>query len=128
MAVAREFAEVQAQVAELLRGRIIVGHDVKHDLRALELGHPAKDLRDTAKFSGFKSYGHGPKPALKVLAREILGLDIQGGQHSSIEDARVAMLLFRKHKSAFDMEISSRFPDDTRPKKANKGRRRAKKS
>jgi RNA exonuclease 4 len=123
MATAREFKEVQAQVAELLRGRIIVGHDVKHDLRALELDHPAKNLRDTAKFSGFKKYGHGPKPALKVLAKELLGLDIQGGQHSSIEDARVAMLLFRKHKSAFDVEISNRYPDDTKPRKAAKGRK-----
>lgn len=133
MAMAREFADVQAQVAQLLRGRIVVGHDLKHDLDVLMLDHPRKDIRDTAKFSGFKKYGHGPKPALRVLAREILGVEIQTGQHSSIEDARVAMLLFRRYKPAFDVEHASRYPDfvpktieskpKAKPKKTKKKRR-----
>ncbi|KAH6632781.1 ribonuclease H-like domain-containing protein [Chaetomium tenue] len=93
MAKARTFDEVQAQIADLLKGRIVVGHDVKHDLRVLELDHPWKMIRDTAKFSGFKKYANGPKPALRVLAQELLGVEIQTGQHSSIEDARVTMLL-----------------------------------
>ncbi|EAQ87177.1 hypothetical protein CHGG_03796 [Chaetomium globosum CBS 148.51] len=91
MAKARTFDEVQAQIADLLKGRIVVGHDVKHDLRVLELGHPWKMIRDTAKFSGFKKYANGPKPALRVLAQELLGVEIQTGQHSSIEDARGEM-------------------------------------
>lgn len=125
MARARTFEEVQAQIAEMLKGRIVVGHDVKHDLRVLELDHQARMIRDTAKFSGFKKYGHGPKPALRVLAKELLGVEIQTGQHSSIEDARVAMLLFRKHKPAFDMEHANRYPDETkpRPKKTGKGKK-----
>ncbi|KAK4180864.1 ribonuclease H-like domain-containing protein [Triangularia setosa] len=124
---ARSFSEVQDEVAELLKGRIVVGHDVKHDLRCLELDHPMKMIRDTAKFSGFKKYGNGPKPALRVLAKELLGLEIQTGQHSSIEDARVAMLLFRKHKPAFDMEHVNRYPEDVKtkkkPNKAGKGKK-----
>jgi RNA exonuclease 4 len=125
MATARTFDDAQGQVAELLKGRIIVGHDVKHDLRVLELDHPSKMIRDTAKFSGFKKYGNGPKPALRVLAKEILGVEIQTGQHSSIEDARVAMLLFRKHKPAFDVEHANRYPDEAKPKpkKANKAKK-----
>lgn len=133
MAVAREFADVQAQVSQLLHTRILVGHDLKHDLDVLMLDHPRKDIRDTAKFSGFKKYGHGPKPALRVLAREILGVEIQTGQHSSIEDARVAMLLFRRYKPAFDVEHASRHPDfaprpiepkpKAKPKKTKKKRR-----
>lgn len=111
MATARDFSDVQAEVAHLFQGRIIVGHDLRHDLDVLILYHPRKDIRDTARFSGFKKYGHGPKPALRVLAREILGVEIQTGQHSSIEDARVAMLLFRKYKPAFDVEHAARYPD-----------------
>ncbi|KAK1827649.1 ribonuclease H-like domain-containing protein [Podospora conica] len=109
MATAREFDEVQTAVAGLLRGRVVVGHDVKHDLAALELEHSVKMVRDTAKFSGFRKYGSGPKPKLKVLAREVLGVEIQTGEHSSVEDARVAMLLFRKEKAAFDVEWVNRF-------------------
>ncbi|KAK4108449.1 hypothetical protein N656DRAFT_718004 [Canariomyces notabilis] len=122
MAKARTFEEVQSQIAELLKGRILVGHDVKHDLRVLQLDHPSKQIRDTAKFSGFRKYGNGPKPALRVLARELLGLEIQTGQHSSIEDARVAMLLFRKHKPAFDVEHANRYPDQTKLKPKPKGK------
>ncbi|OIW32078.1 hypothetical protein CONLIGDRAFT_629769 [Coniochaeta ligniaria NRRL 30616] len=109
---ARSFEEVQAQVAELMKGRILVGHDIRHDLQALLLEHPTKLVRDTARFSGFRKYGHGPKPALRVLAKEILDVEIQTGQHSSIEDARVAMLLFRRHKPAFDVEHANKFGED----------------
>lgn len=111
MAFARSFASVQATVAALLKGRILVGHDVKHDLEVLGLEHPHRDIRDTAKYSGFRKYGHGPKPSLKVLAKEVLGVEIQQGQHSSVEDARVAMLLFRKEKSGFDMENTNRYEE-----------------
>lgn len=106
---AREFSEVQKVVSDLLQGRILVGHDLKHDLEALMLPHPASDIRDTAKFADFRRYGNGRKPALRILAQEILGVEIQSGSHSSIEDARVAMLLFRKHKSGFDVDHANRF-------------------
>ncbi len=110
MATARTFDEVQNQVAELLKGRVLVGHAIKHDLDVLILGHPKRDIRDTSRFSGFRKYSAGNTPSLKKLAREVLGVEIQQGQHSSIEDARATMLLFRRHKQAFDAEIASRFP------------------
>ncbi|KAI1097930.1 ribonuclease H-like domain-containing protein [Jackrogersella minutella] len=109
VATARGFDEVQAAVAALLRDRVLVGHDVRHDLAALQLGHPAGAVRDTARFAGYRQYGHGPKPALRVLAREVLGVEIQTGHHSSVEDARVAMLLFRRRKSDFDVQHAGRY-------------------
>ncbi|KAI1413800.1 ribonuclease H-like domain-containing protein [Hypoxylon sp. FL1857] len=109
IATAREFDEVQAAVADLLKNRIVVGHDIRHDLAALQLSHPSGQIRDTARFAGYRQYGHGPKPALRVLAREVLGVEIQTGHHSSIEDARVAMLLFRRKKSDFDVQHASRY-------------------
>ncbi|KAI1765365.1 ribonuclease H-like domain-containing protein [Hypoxylon sp. FL1150] len=109
LAAARSFDEVQVAVADLLRNRIIVGHDVRHDLAVLQLSHPTGQIRDTARFAGYRRYGHGPKPALRVLAREVLGVEIQTGHHSSIEDARVAMLLFRRKKSDFDVQHASRY-------------------
>ena len=122
MASARSFEEVQAEVSVILKERVIVGHAIKNDLEAMMLGHPKKDIRDTSKFSGFRKYSAGKTPSLKKLAKEVLGVDIQGGEHSSIEDARATMLLFRRHKSAFDVENATRFPtqapeSSTRPKK-----------
>jgi RNA exonuclease 4 len=110
MATARTFDEVRNEVAVLLKDKILVGHAIKHDLDVLILGHPKRDIRDTSRFSGFRKYSAGKTPSLKKLAREVLGVEIQQGQHSSIEDARATMLLFRRNKQAFDAEIASRFP------------------
>ncbi|KAM5354327.1 hypothetical protein ACJ41O_000976 [Fusarium nematophilum] len=125
MRFARDFEEVQGEVDKLLQDRILIGHDLKHDLEALILSHPARDIRDTAKFPGFRKYGNGRKPALRLLAQQLLGVEIQEGAHSSIEDARATMLLFRKHKSAFDMDHSNRFAP--KPTPAGKGSKSKKK-
>ncbi|KAK7957670.1 RNA exonuclease 4 [Apiospora saccharicola] len=129
MGQAREFEEVQREVAELLQGRILVGHDLRHDLDVLQFTHPATHIRDTARFAGYKRYGNGPKPALRTLAKEVLDMEIQSGHHSSIEDARVAMLLFRTKKSEFDMEHANKF-EHTKPGpgKSHTGKNKKKKT
>ncbi|GAO19912.1 hypothetical protein UVI_02039090 [Ustilaginoidea virens] len=118
MRFARQFEDVQNEVFSLINGRVLVGHDLRHDLDALKLTHPPKDVRDTAKHQTFKKYSHGRKPALRILARELLGVEIQQGPHSSTEDARVTMLLFRKHKSQFDIDHANRYLSKTIPIKA----------
>ncbi|KAI0600038.1 ribonuclease H-like domain-containing protein [Biscogniauxia sp. FL1348] len=107
----RAFDAVQAEVAALLRGRVLVGHDLRHDLAALRLRHPPDMTRDTVRHPAFRRYAapHGRSPALRVLARELLGLDIHAAAHSSVEDARVAMLLFRHRKSDFDVAHAARY-------------------
>ncbi len=110
MTTARTFEEVHAEVAEILKDRVLVGHAIKNDLDVLMIGHPKKDIRDTSRFSGFRKYASGRTPSLKKLAKEVLGVEIQGGQHSSIEDARATMLLLRRNKQAFDLEHQKRFP------------------
>ncbi|KAM0255186.1 hypothetical protein ACHAQJ_006029 [Trichoderma viride] len=109
MRFARDFNEVQKEVDNIIKDRILIGHDIKHDLEALKLSHPPRNIRDTAKYPAFKKYGNGRKPALKILAKELLGIEIQSGPHSSTEDARATMLLFRKYKSGFDMDNVNRF-------------------
>ncbi|EKD18328.1 uncharacterized protein L3040_004717 [Drepanopeziza brunnea f. sp. 'multigermtubi'] len=110
MPTARDFDQVQKEIAAILKGTILVGHAIQNDLAAIMLGHPRRDIRDTSKFSGFRKYNNGRAPSLKKLAKELLGVDIQGGEHSSIEDARATMLLFRRHKHAFDMEHAQKYP------------------
>lgn len=101
---ARTFESVQADVAKLLDGRILVGHAIRHDLDALLLGHPKRDIRDTSRYPGFRQLAGGRTPSLKKLAQEVLGADIQSGEHSSVEDARATMLLFRREKEGFERE------------------------
>ena len=111
---ARTLEEVQADVAKLLNGRVLIGHSLRNDLDALLLGHPKRDIRDTSKHPAFRLLAGGRTPGLKKLAREVLGVEIQGGAHSSIEDARATMLLFRREKESFEREHISKWGPDRR--------------
>ena len=70
-------------------------------MQALLLSHPVKMIRDTAKFPPLMKAslsGSKPKPrALRHLAFEELGLGIQEGEHSPVEDARCALYLYQRH-------------------------------
>ncbi|GAB7362228.1 hypothetical protein MBLNU230_g2253t1 [Neophaeotheca triangularis] len=108
--VARPFPEVQEQIADLLQGRVLVGHALRNDLRVLMLGHPARDIRDTSRYAGFRVESKGKPPALRVLVERELGWEgFQRGEHSSLEDARAAMGLWRKEKGGFEEEVRRRF-------------------
>ncbi|KAI4242141.1 MAG: hypothetical protein L6R40_004184 [Gallowayella cf. fulva] len=126
----RTFETVQADVAALLQGKILIGHSVKNDLEALLLGHPKRDIRDTSRHPAYRQVAGGKTPGLKRLAKQILKVDIQGGEHSSIEDARATMLLFRREKDGFEREHQKRWgaPRNTENSAdAEKGRARTKK-
>jgi RNA exonuclease 4 len=105
--VARPFKEVQNDIRTLLEGRILVGHAVKNDLDALQLKHDKRFIRDTSKFLKFRELASipGRTPSLKGLVEKLLGVEIQVGSHSSIEDARATMALFRLEKPAFEEEM-----------------------
>ena len=109
---ARSLESVQADVAKLLDGKILIGHAIRNDLAALLLGHSKRDIRDTSRYPPFRQLAAGRTPSLKKLAREVLGVDIQGGEHSSIEDARATMLLFRREKDGFEREHLKKWGPD----------------
>lgn len=106
---ARTLELVQKDVVKLLDGRILVGHAIKNDLNALLLAHPKRDIRDTSKYPPYRALSKGRSPGLKKLAQELLGITIQSGQHSSVEDARATMLLFRRDKDGFEREHARRW-------------------
>jgi RNA exonuclease 4 len=95
--------EAQAKVADLIKNRIVVGHAIRNDFSALKLSHPHSSVRDTSSLPAFRALSNGQSPGLKRLSREILKIDIQKGQHSSVEDAQATMLLFRLYKHEFEV-------------------------
>jgi len=110
MVEARSLEEVQADVTKILENKVLVGHAIRNDLDALLLSHPKRDIRDTARYAPYRKLAGGGSPRLKILASELLGLEIQTGEHSSIEDARACMLLFRRDKDAFEREHAKKWP------------------
>ncbi|KAJ2120472.1 3'-5' exonuclease [Coemansia sp. RSA 720] len=104
----RDFESVQREVAELLEGRVLVGHALKNDLSALMLTHPPLDVRDTLRYPGFRTKGSKTAPALRKLAANVLQLRIQDGEHSSVVDAKTAMLLYRQVKPEWEAMVAPR--------------------
>lgn len=111
---ARTFEQVQQDVAALMEGRVLIGHAVHHDLNVLMLGHPKRDVRDTSRHKPYREIANGRTPGLKRLAKEILGVEIQAGEHSSIEDARATMMLYKRDKSNFERGHIRKFGVDRR--------------
>jgi len=104
-------SEVKREVAELLTGRVLVGHDLRNDLSVLDLRHPRERTRDSAAVQLLRR-ADGRKDSLKNLASKELGWDIQDGSHSSVEDARAAVMLYKKHKVAWEKELRGGSKDE----------------
>jgi len=102
---AEPFLDVQKEVADILKDKIVVGHALQHDFGALLLDHPYKLVRDTSHYKPFRKITNGRTPSLKKLTKVILGLDVQGGEHSSVEDAQATMLLYRKVRNEWEKEL-----------------------
>uniref|UniRef100_A0A0E0IB51 RNA exonuclease 4 n=1 Tax=Oryza nivara TaxID=4536 RepID=A0A0E0IB51_ORYNI len=115
---AKDFWVVQKDVAELIKGRILVGHALHHDLKVLLLGHPKKDIRDTSEYEVFRR--EGKRRSLKDLTAQVLGAKIQQKEHCPIEDARAAMFIYNKHKKVWEKNMKEQFRFRKKLKKRGK--------
>ena len=105
---AKAFNTVQSQVADLCKGRILVGHAVHNDLKVLMLSHPKKDIRDTSRYRPFKEMFNGRNPSLKALTERVLGVKVQQGSHDSVEDARATMRIYTVVKRVWESQLKAR--------------------
>jgi RNA exonuclease 4 len=102
--------EVRRIVGELIHEKIVVGHGLKNDFKALGLSHPWYLTRDSAKYQPFmKQSPNGEYIAkkLKTLALDKLGMCIQmeGEAHDPTEDAVAAMELYKKHRVKWERVV-----------------------
>ncbi|KAJ7026742.1 ribonuclease H-like domain-containing protein [Mycena alexandri] len=105
---AKPFPEIQAQVAALLQDRILVGHAVFNDLKVLLLSHPRAATRDTQYYAGKFKLAKSTRVALRNLVKQEVGATIQGGEHSSVTDARATMAVYRLHRKEWEKGTTSR--------------------
>lgn len=76
-------------------GCVFVGHGLKSDFRCINLQVPKAQIRDTIEF--FYLPDHRRKLSLKFLAYAVLKEAVQTENHDSIEDAKAALLLYKKY-------------------------------
>lgn len=97
-------------IRSILHGCVVVGHDLRNDFSCLGYSHPAELTRDTSNYQPFKEMSQVPthnKPGLKKLAKIVLNKDIQTSRkgHSSVEDARTAMELYKQMETQWESEL-----------------------
>ncbi|KAF9782395.1 ribonuclease H-like domain-containing protein [Thelephora terrestris] len=120
---AKPFTEVQKQVAVLLKDKILVGHAVFNDLKALLLSHPFPLTRDTQQLAYKYTLSKGRHPALRNLTAQEFGIQIQGGEHSSVTDARATMAIYRLHRREWEKGKTHQLPSD--PSRTPRKRKRS---
>ena len=65
-------------------------------------------IRDTSTYKPFRKIFGGKTPSLKNLSARMLGVSVQQGEHSSVQDAQAAMRLYTMHKKEWEKESSKR--------------------
>ncbi|NWQ60015.1 REXO4 exonuclease, partial [Neopipo cinnamomea] len=103
-----DFKTVQKEVADILKGRILVGHALKNDLKVLFLDHPQKKIRDTQRYKPFKQRVKNSRPSLKLLCETLLNVKVQTSEHCSIQDAQAAMRLYTLEKKKWEAAVKNK--------------------
>lgn len=103
------FSEAQATAAQMLRGRIVVGHSLWLDLQVLGVSHPASDTRDVGLYLPFRTALKTPNQVigLQTLVWQLMRRKIQATHHNPVENARAALDLFRSHEADWQKTVSS---------------------
>lgn len=110
------FETVQKEVAEIFKGRILVGHALKNDFKVLYFSHHKKWVRDTSTYKPFQKTCGTRLPSLKKLASVLLNTTIQTGEHNSIEDARTAMQIYCLYKKEWEIHERKKKNRSVEPK------------
>lgn len=108
------FEQARKQILHLLKNKLVVANDIRHDLASLQI-HLERDIankniRDTSTCSILCSRAKvpttHPNASLQDLAKGVLGRKVQKKKpHNPVEDARVAMELYREVEDEWERQI-----------------------
>lgn len=109
----KSFPRVQKEVMRILEGKIVLGHALANDFKALRIDDWRTRYRyyDTTEIPFFMKTREGyvrlqPRK-LKDLAFEFLGkkIQVEGMPHDSAEDARTVVELYAKYPDKFSASL-----------------------
>ncbi|KAM5256470.1 interferon-stimulated 20 kDa exonuclease-like 2 [Ctenodactylus gundi] len=120
MANATPFKIAQSQILKILAGKIVVGHAIHNDFKALQYFHPKSLTRDTSRIPLLNRKASCPENAtmsLKTLTKKLLDWDIQAGKsgHSSVEDAQATMELYKLVEVEWEQHLAQNPPKEEQP-------------
>ncbi|XP_051262505.1 interferon-stimulated 20 kDa exonuclease-like 2 [Dicentrarchus labrax] len=106
-------SDARKEIVRLLMGKVVIGHAIHNDFKALGYSHPAALTRDTSRIpllnqkAGFAATECA---SLKRLTKAIFNRDIQTGKkgHSSVEDARATMELYKVVEEEWEKHLASK--------------------
>ncbi|KAL5535483.1 hypothetical protein ACEPAF_3577 [Sanghuangporus sanghuang] len=106
---AMPFNTVQSIVAEHIKGKVLVGHSLWHDLSVLGIPHPAVATRDVALYMPFRNALQSPNQVvgLQTLVWHLMRRRIQYGKLDSVENARAALDLYRSDATNWESTVAT---------------------
>ena len=115
MVNATPFTEARKLIKKHLHGKYIIGHDLRNDFDAIKMSPHPLLIKDTSKCLALRHLAGLPeqnKPSLKTLTGLLFGKNIQIASHCSVEDARAALMLYKKVEDQWDTPTNP-FLDDS---------------
>lgn len=107
---ATPYSEARKEILKLLMGKVVIGHAIHNDFKALGYSHPAVLTRDTSRISLLNlkaGFAENECASLKRLTKAIFNRDIQSGKkgHSSVEDAKATMDLYKVVEEEWERKL-----------------------
>ncbi|KAH0515213.1 Interferon-stimulated 20 kDa exonuclease-like 2 [Microtus ochrogaster] len=117
MAKATPFKIARSQILKILKGKIVIGHAIHNDYKALQYFHPKSLTRDTSQIPLLNRKADCPENvtlSLKHLTKKLLHRDIQAGKsgHSSVEDAQATMELYKLVEVEWEQHLAQNPPEN----------------
>ncbi len=109
---ALDVEECRNKVAEIIKNKVLVGHALTNDFKALMLNHPKAQIRDTAKYRPFQRYANSkwrPRKLRDLVKENLKGKEgFQEGEHDSVQDAQATMELFQVVRAQWEKELTNK--------------------
>lgn len=107
---ATPYTEARKEILKLINGKVVIGHAIHNDFKALSYSHPNALTRDTSRIPLLNQRAGFPEnqcASLKRLTKAIFNRDIQTGKrgHSSVEDAKASLALYKVVEEQWERKL-----------------------